>query len=81
MCRKVTWIWLALPYLMFLRASELVAEDDCRVHIVYCLRGEGVAFHADERQVEEEIAHRWTRLRYVSEDGRETKDGKGPCWW
>lgn len=27
----------------------VVAEDDGRVHIVNCLRGEGVAFYADVR--------------------------------
>ena len=35
---RVVWIGLALTYLLLLRASELFAEDDGRVHVVYCLR-------------------------------------------
>ena len=49
---RVAWIGLALTYLLLLRASELFAEDDGRVHAVYCLRGGVVAFYAGERQVE-----------------------------
>jgi len=35
-CGSVTWIGLALSYLMLLRISELFAEDDGKVHTVYC---------------------------------------------
>ena len=49
---RVAWIGLALTYLLLLRASELFAEDDGRVHALYCLRGEDVAFYVGERQVE-----------------------------
>ena len=35
-----------------LRATELFAVDDGRVHAVYCLRGGDVTFYAGERQVE-----------------------------
>ena len=49
---RVVWIGLALTYLLLLRASELFAEDDGRVHAVYCLRGGDVVFYAGERQVE-----------------------------
>ena len=49
---RVAWIGLALTYLLLLRASELFAEDDGRVHAVYCFRGGDVAFHSGERQVE-----------------------------
>lgn len=41
---KVNWIGLALTYLMLLRASGLFAEDDEKVHDIYCLIGEGAAF-------------------------------------
>ena len=51
---RVAWIGLALAYLLLLRASELFAEDDGRVHAVYCLRGGDLAFYAGERQVEGE---------------------------
>ena len=43
---RVAWIALALSYSMLLRASKLFAEDDDRVHAVYCLREEHVAFYA-----------------------------------
>ena len=51
--RRVTWIGLALTYLLLLRASELFAEDDGRVHAVYGLSGGDVAFYEGERQVKE----------------------------
>lgn len=38
--------------LMLLRASELFAEDDGRVHSVHCLRGEDAAFCVGEWQVD-----------------------------
>ena len=50
---RVTWIGLALTYLLLLRASELFTEDDGRVHAVYGLSGGDVAFYEGERQVEE----------------------------
>ena len=50
---RMAWIGLTLAYLLLLRASEVFAEDDGRVHAVYCLRGGDVAFYAGERQVEE----------------------------
>lgn len=40
---------MVLTYLILLRVSELLAEDDGRVHTVYCLRGGDVAFYAGER--------------------------------
>ena len=49
---RVAWIGLSLTYLILLRVSELFAEDDGSMHIVYCLRGGDVAFYAGERQVE-----------------------------
>lgn len=33
-CGRISWAGLTLPYLMFLRASELIAEDGGRVHFV-----------------------------------------------
>ena len=35
----VAWIELALTYLIPMRSSELLAEDDGSVHAVYCLGG------------------------------------------
>lgn len=48
----VRWIWLALLYLMLLRASDTFAEDDGRVHAVHCLIGDNAAFYTGGRQVE-----------------------------
>ena len=48
---RIAWIGFALTYLLLLRASELYAEDDGKVHAVYCLRGRDVAFFVGERQV------------------------------
>ena len=50
---RVASIGLALTYLLLLRASKLLAEDDGRVHTVNGLRGINVAFYEGERQVEE----------------------------
>lgn len=49
---RVTCIGLALSNLVLLRATEWIAGDEGRVHIVYCLKIRGVAFYAGERQVE-----------------------------
>lgn len=49
---RVAWIGLVLPYLILMRVSELFAEEDGRVHVVYFLIGKGVAFYTDEWQVE-----------------------------
>ena len=42
-------IGLTLAYPTLLRASELFAAEDGRVHVVNCLRGGGVAFYAGEQ--------------------------------
>lgn len=51
---RVEWILLALSYLRLLWASELFAEDNGRVHTVYCSREKYVAFYAGKRQVKGE---------------------------
>ena len=53
---RVAWIGLPLTYLLLLRASELFAEDDGRLHAVYCLRRGDVAFYVGERQGKEAAA-------------------------
>lgn len=52
--RRVARLELDLSYIMLLRASEMLAEDDGNVHTVYCLGGEGVVFYACERHMEGE---------------------------
>lgn len=54
---RVAWIGLILPYLMLLRASELLLEDDGRVRIVFFLTGQDVVFYASERLVEGRARH------------------------
>lgn len=50
--RRGAWRGLVLTYFMLERASELFAEDDGRVHALYCVRGGDVTFYAGERQKE-----------------------------
>ena len=46
------WIGLALTYLLMLRASELFAEKDGKIHEVYCLCRGDVAFFEGDKQLE-----------------------------
>lgn len=54
-----------------LRASVLFAENDGRVHVIYCSRAEGTLF-ADKRQVKE-----GSTTGVNSVDVRVTKGGRG----
>ena len=49
---RVLWIGLALTYLLMLRASELFAERDGKIHDVYCLCRGDVAFFEGDEQLE-----------------------------
>lgn len=39
---------------MLLRASDLLAEDNCKVHAVHCWKGENVIICSSEREVTRE---------------------------
>lgn len=43
---------VVIPHVTEGVTSELFAEDDGRVHVAYCLRGEGMVCYTSERQME-----------------------------
>lgn len=74
---RVAWIRLALSYLILLRVSELFAQDDGKVHAVYCLRGKEVEFYAGERQMEGENK---PEVETVEVRFRGSRGERGACW-
>ena len=79
-CGSVTWIGLALSYLMLLRISELFAEDDGKVHATYSLRGEDVSFYAGKRQVGGGNSPGVDTVEVRFGGSEATKGERGPCW-
>lgn len=64
-------------------ASDLFAENNCRVNTVFCLRGGDVTFYPDERQVQggssPEIVTVEVRFRGYNDD-QARKGARGKRW-
>ena len=77
---RVTWIGLALTYLL-LRSSELFAEESGVFHELYCLRRGDVAFFSRAGGSWEEVRERKRRTRWKSgsKARKGTKEEKERC--
>lgn len=77
---RMTWIGLALSYLLLLKEHEFIVEDG-RVHAVYCLRGENTAFCAGEWKMggrnSLEMDTVEVRLRCLKDDQNENRERWG----